>query len=171
MLLCEFAHTCFVLLASSAGLLDRLAPAALLLSAGRNTLGRSNSPKCSLGKLLYLEDEKQDCNMSFYCFIIGLFFFYMKFCSRQTYVYLGAGSGPSSAGGSGGITKTVCSLFWDSSSSKSLVSSDDSPSTCSEHHIQDLSKSDNKASGLKEDTANLLQSIEFFQLSSKTSFF
>lgn len=30
-------HTCFVLLASSAGLLDRLAPATLLLIAGRSS--------------------------------------------------------------------------------------------------------------------------------------
>lgn len=56
-------------------------------------------------------------------------------------MYLGAGSVPPSAGGSGGMTKTVCSLFCDSSSSNSLVSSDDSPSTCSEDHI--LSDADN----------------------------
>lgn len=30
------------------------------------------------------------------------------------------------------MTKTVCSLFWDSSSSSSLVSSGESPSTCGE---------------------------------------
>ena len=50
--LCECVRTCFVLLDSSAGLLDRLAPAAPLLIAGRNSLGRSNSSMCSLGKLL-----------------------------------------------------------------------------------------------------------------------
>lgn len=52
------ARTCFVLFASSAGLLDKLAPAALLLSAGRNTLGRSNRSICNLGKPLYLEEER-----------------------------------------------------------------------------------------------------------------
>lgn len=56
----------------------------------------------------------------------------------MTYVYLMEGSDPSSTGGSGGITKTVCSLFCDSSSSSNLVSSDDSPSTCSEDQIQKM---------------------------------
>lgn len=48
----EVVHTCFVLLARSAGLLDKLAPAALLLSAGRKTLGRSNVSSFNLGKPL-----------------------------------------------------------------------------------------------------------------------
>lgn len=50
-------HTCFVLLASSAGLLDRLAPATLLLIAGRSSRGRSNSSLRNRGKPLYLEDD------------------------------------------------------------------------------------------------------------------
>lgn len=50
-------RTCLVLLASRAGLLDRLAPAALLLSAGRSSRARSNSSLRSRGKLLYLQDR------------------------------------------------------------------------------------------------------------------
>lgn len=50
----------------------------------------------------------------------------------MTYVYLGKRPSPSSGGGSGGMTNTVCSLLWDSSSSNSLVSSEESPSTCGE---------------------------------------
>lgn len=50
-------HTCFVLLASRAGLLDRLAPAALLLSAGRSSRARSNSSLRNRGKPLYLQDH------------------------------------------------------------------------------------------------------------------
>lgn len=52
------ARTCLVLFASSAGLLDRLAPAALLLRAGRSSRGRSNSSLRSRGKLLYLQEEQ-----------------------------------------------------------------------------------------------------------------
>lgn len=50
-------HTCFVLLASRAGLLERLAPATLLLIAGRSSRGRSNSSLRNRGKPLYLEDD------------------------------------------------------------------------------------------------------------------
>lgn len=158
----QCVHTCFVLFASSAGLLDRLAPAALLLSAGRNSLGRSNRSIWSLGKPLYLEDEKYDCCKSskIHRYIrfpmlnkkkkkrtvmVKQNVYLLKF--KKSYMYRGVGSGPSSAGGSGGMTKTVCSLFWDSSSSNSLVSSDDSPSTCSEDHIQSIIDMENSVLG------------------------
>lgn len=58
-------------------------------------------------------------------------------------MYRRVGSGPLSAGGSGGMTKTVCSLFCDSSNSNSLVSSDESPSTCREDHIQSITDTEN----------------------------
>lgn len=66
---------------------------------------------------------------------------------KNPHMYRVEGSGPSSAGGSGGMTKTVCSLFWDSSSSNSLVSSDDSPSACSEDHSQSIIDMENSVLG------------------------